>query len=1005
MTNGRASASFRTQAPVLRSTLVQRPRLVALLASRFERRLTVVVAGAGYGKTTLMAQAVAENRFDPRGADLWLQITEADRTPAYLVAALAEALTGDPDAAGDVEGLASLVLLRAPESVAFVLDDAHLLDGSPSWAVIEELLDAMPRNGHLVLGTRTFPALSVRRRQMAAEAEVVDEAALAFTDAELVALAPTLGVRSSVVLPTWPALAVLTGTAGHDASLGYLWEEILGELPPERRRALALVSRLERFDDELVVAAAGPEWTASALVEGLPLVDSAGDSHRLHDLWRAALADAVPPEDWRPALAAAAQVHLARGELVRATALLRDAGEVDEMMRLARQYVSLPISARLSRAEAQVVFDLLPAFEQDGPVGLGLASVLLWTPGEVDLALEEMLERSTALGDDEMRALAWWRRVQLQGDTDPDALIVTEELAELADAGWPLARSAVALVRSHAAQEAGDVEQALAVLDDLGGPHPQTRRVALASRYLALAQPELVPATLEDVLAEGVTDPVAAQAVWFRGDVDPEAAWTIAAELPAAYGARRLAAVEVPLVSLVAAVALSTGAVADARALADTALGRRHLVAPRLAVFAHVADALVALGEADERADERAVDGAGERAFAERLRAATDIVALGPWPAWAYLGALTPIRALLPSAAWLDDLPLGPSMTVAVVAGRAVADLRAGRGAEAAVGLPWTAPALLRVHVPAAMLCELALAASDRVPEAAALLDATPPVSAAARRLVDHPDPSVAERAAGRAARMPVRPRYDLRISTFGGLTLGRSDGAESLTLEHRHRMRQLLARLVVERSVPRATLAAEMWPDLSADQAANNLRVTLAKLLAVVEPDRVDGRAWWLRTVGERLELVGEGLWIDADEFDRHLRDARAAEAQGAPSVAYDHYQAAVDGYRGEFLPDIDLPWAVHERLRLQSLGYAAACRLAEFEVARGEPEVAMDHAAVALRIDPLGERAHRLLIGCHLALGATDAARATAAAMAERLGVAGTDTEVLRGLARRRP
>lgn len=993
VTDRQGRASFRTEAPSLRPTLVPRPRLVALLAGRFERRLTVVVAGAGYGKTTLLAQAVEENRFDPRGRDIWLQVTEADRTPAYLVAALAEALTGAPDAAADVEELCSLALLRAPESVAFVLDDAHLLDGSPSWAVLEALLESLPRNAHVVVGSRTSPSLSVRRRQMAGDAEVIDEVALAFSEAELGQLGPMLGATPAVVLPSWPALAVLTGSAGHDASIGYLWEEILGELPPERRRALALVSRLERFDDELVAAAAGSQWTAGALVDGLALVDSAGESHRLHDLWRAALADVVPPDVWRPALAAAAQVTLARGDLVRATAMLRDAGDLEAMMCLARQYVSLPISARLSRAEAQVLFDLLPAPEQDGPVGLGLASVLLWTPGEVDQALGLMLERSAAAGDDEMRALAWWRRVQLQGDTDPGALAVTDELAALADAGWPLARSAVALVRSHAAQEEQDVDTALEVLDDLGGPHPQTRRVALASRYLALGQPELVSATLEDVLAEGVADPVAAQAVWYRGDIDPDVAWPVASELPATYGARRLAAVEVPLLSMVAAVGLSAGALTEARALADTALARTHLVAPRLALFAHVADALVALGED------------GEEAFSERLRVATDLVPLGSWPAWAYLGALTPIRALVPSAAWLDGLALGPSMTMAVAAGRALADLRSGRGRDGAVGLAWAAPSLLRVHVPPAMLCELALAAVHDVPEVSAFLDATPSVSAAARRLVDHPDPVVAGRAATMAARMPVRPDYDLRISTFGGLSVGRSDGMELPSLERRHRMRQLLARLVVERSVPRDALAAEMWPDLPADQAGNNLRVTLSKLLAVVEPDRVDGRGWWIRTVGERLELSGEGLWVDADDFDRHLRDARAAEAQGASSVAYDHYQAAIDGYRGAFLPDIDQPWAVHERLRLQSLGYAAACRLAEFEVARGEPEVAMDHAGVALRIDPLGERAHRLLIGCHLALGATDAARATAEIMAERLGAAGTDPEVLRRQARLRP
>ena len=93
---------------------------------------------------------------------------------------------------------------------------------------------------------------------------------------------------------------MLTGSAGIDASLGYLWEEILATLPPERRRALALVARLDLIDDELAQAVAGPEWTASALLADLPLVDSVGASHRLHDLWRAALADVVEPGVWRP---------------------------------------------------------------------------------------------------------------------------------------------------------------------------------------------------------------------------------------------------------------------------------------------------------------------------------------------------------------------------------------------------------------------------------------------------------------------------------------------------------------------------------------------------------------------------------------------------------------------------------------------------------------------------------------------------------------------------------
>ncbi len=297
--------SFRSQPPSLRPDLVRRPRLLAEVAGRFDRRLTVVVAGAGYGKTTLLSQAVDENRMDPRGTDAWLLASDRDRAPAHFMAGLSSSLTGDPAAAADVDAIRDLVLLRAPESVCLIIDDAHVLDGSETWTIIAELLEQLPRNGHLAIGSRTMPALSVRRLQATGQAAVVEQDALAFTSDELGDLAGTDGFQraADVRLPTWPALAVLTGTAGYDASIGYLWEEILRGLPEERSLALGSVCRLDLIDDELVEAVCGNGWTASSLLVGLPLVDSLGGSYRLHDLWRAALADIAPATVWRDALA------------------------------------------------------------------------------------------------------------------------------------------------------------------------------------------------------------------------------------------------------------------------------------------------------------------------------------------------------------------------------------------------------------------------------------------------------------------------------------------------------------------------------------------------------------------------------------------------------------------------------------------------------------------------------------------------------------------------------
>ncbi len=981
-------ATFRNEPPALRSGLVERPRLLEAVAARFDRRLTTVVAGAGYGKTTLLAQAVRDNRIDAKGTDVWVHVGTLDRTPGYLVAALSEGLSGDPAAAEDVSGLCEQILVRAPEEVAVLIDDSHVLDGSASWDVLIELLAALPQNGHLVTSGRTTPPLPVRRLQAAGLAVHLGEADLAFSDPELAALATSVGASDATRLPPWPALAMLRATAGAEASLDYLWEEILGALPDDRRRALALVSRLDRFDDELVAAVAGDAWSASALVDGLPLVDSLGESRRLHDLWRVALADVLEPAIWRPALAAAADVLVERGELVQAGALLASIEDRQAALAVTRQYISLPISARLNRADAQVLADALPVAQRGRAVGRGLESILATTSGETEAAHRSMLECARRDGDDEMRALAWWRLVQLQGDSDPAGLVVTDELAGLADAGWPLARSAVALVRSHDAQEARDVKTALAVLDDLGGPHPQTRQVALASRYVALGHPELVPASLEEVLVDGVGAPVAAQAVWFRGDIDPDVAWPIASGLPAAYAQRRLPSVQVPLLSMVSAVAQAVGALDDIRALADDALGRTAMVAPRIALFAHVADAVAAL----------TLD--GEASFAARFAEAEAVVTLAPFPAWAHLGALAPIRALVPGTEWLDDLDLGPSLLLAVEAGRAVADLRAGAGAARAAALPWTEIDLLRVHVPPPLLYELALAVGGR--DASAVLARVPAPDRWARRLAAHPHAPVRDRAAGQLEAMPRRPDQGLRLTTLGTLVASRADGTRLGTLERRRRLRQLLARLVVDRSVGRAELAASLWPDLPTEQAANNLRVTLAKLCAVLEPDRGDTPPWWIRSVDDRLVLTVDGLVVDVDRFDEHLRHARSAEGQGASTLAYEHLDAALGLYHGPFGPDLDDPGIVHERLRLQSLAYAAACRLAEFEAARGEPEAAMEHALVALRIDELGERAHQILIGCHLAVGATDAARATAALLDQRLASAGTSVGALRDRAR---
>jgi ATP/maltotriose-dependent transcriptional regulator MalT len=63
-----------------------RDRLTSLLAGRFDRPVTALVAGPGFGKTTLLAQAVRQNLASAVGIDAWVSCQPDDEEPAEFAA-------------------------------------------------------------------------------------------------------------------------------------------------------------------------------------------------------------------------------------------------------------------------------------------------------------------------------------------------------------------------------------------------------------------------------------------------------------------------------------------------------------------------------------------------------------------------------------------------------------------------------------------------------------------------------------------------------------------------------------------------------------------------------------------------------------------------------------------------------------------------------------------------------------------------------------------------------
>jgi len=63
-----------------------------MLSARFEVPITVMTAGAGFGKTTTLAQAVRANAASPRGVDAWIACEPGDEDATRLSAAMLAAL-------------------------------------------------------------------------------------------------------------------------------------------------------------------------------------------------------------------------------------------------------------------------------------------------------------------------------------------------------------------------------------------------------------------------------------------------------------------------------------------------------------------------------------------------------------------------------------------------------------------------------------------------------------------------------------------------------------------------------------------------------------------------------------------------------------------------------------------------------------------------------------------------------------------------------------------------
>ena len=922
------SPSRRRMEPIVRE------RLLETLRDRFAYRLIVMQGGAGFGKSTIVRQALTDNVAEPSGIDVCIECT-ADDVHVSELGARIRALFGVTHgplvtATADAQSLADAIALRSPLDVCLIIEDAHLLRGSPSWDLIRALLDRLPPNGHLLLSTRHEADLPVARLVSQGQALLIDESDLAFTSQESAEFARARGLDPSAAPIAWPALAELAAAgSNHRLQRSYLVAEVVATLPLAVRHLLGAVIVAEGADDTIASALMGRPINVADVLRSIPLVHVDDDGWvQPHDLWRQAVADLLSPEERRDAQDVAAITLASRGRLAQAVRLHCASGNWDAAGRVMLAALSSQPPA-IANAALQQQLDTVPVDQRTHP-GWQLAGALLTyehSLAAARTALERMadnLHDVPGLSRDEQAAglvsVLFHLGTVGRRMADEELLVsVADRLGPLAGARHPRAMAVRASVRGFLAQIHGkcaegllafdevdhgsiSVEQSAHVLMMVGNLHLLSARPdTAATRYMTAAAKSNGPVRL---LAEELW----ATAMWAAGSQDE----AIEAETRCLETANRLGLVSraAQFSAMLSSMLAFAGRFEEAKAVFDQlpVESGSHSGDLETSSLSLLTAALLRLHSGDRQAAVQFLlriplpDGHLQRAF---FMPAATIVALVPErrAAWAAV-----------EAALIQD---------AVAVGMAAAE---GGVASLAQRDPGRAGALLP-----SILAPVTTRADDA--EGAGLM---------------------------------------FQLDLLGPVVV-RLDGERSVGgAWKRARVRELLAAIALTGPRPRDQLAEMLWPDQGEGVAGRNLRVNLTYLGDAVEPQREKGALTALLCVqGHLLGLSATATRVDLVTFDRHRARARAAEQNNDPAGALDALTDAVALWRGDVAADISAEWLEDIRRQRRAQFVVAAARAGELALSAGDAARALSFADLVIGIDSFHEQAGRLQAACLLASG----------------------------------
>jgi len=289
--------------PQSRPALVHRPRLIEQLNNGLQRKLTLVSAPAGFGKTTAVTdwlQTQGDKRLSPFYI-AWFSLDEGDNDPVqfliYLIAALVQAEAIDAKFGHGLQNmlqspqplpmdsiLISLIneISSGLDQIIIIFDDYHQIQAQPIHNILTFLLENLPTLAHLVITTREDPNLPIARLRAKNQLSDIRAIDLLFSHEETgeflnQVMGLSLSAEDITMLETrtegWIAglqLAAISIQGLDDATsfiqtfsgsdrlvLDYLIEEVINQQPEDIQNFLLQTAILDRLTGSLCNAVTG----------------------------------------------------------------------------------------------------------------------------------------------------------------------------------------------------------------------------------------------------------------------------------------------------------------------------------------------------------------------------------------------------------------------------------------------------------------------------------------------------------------------------------------------------------------------------------------------------------------------------------------------------------------------------------------------------------------------------------------------------------------------------